>query len=61
MSAANIYSELMKRSSFGENSGESIATLHQVNLVVPRGKYTIDFFPLELRFHGTTFDYKIKY
>lgn len=38
-----------------------MATLVDVNLAVPRGKYTIDFEPTILRFHGKTFNYKVKY
>jgi structure-specific recognition protein 1 len=29
--------------------------------VVPRGKYTIDFYQKNLRFHGPTFNYNIDY
>jgi structure-specific recognition protein 1 len=29
--------------------------------VVPRGKYTIDFYQKNLRFHGPTFNYNVDY
>ena len=28
---------------------------------MPRGKYTIDFYPKSLRFHGLTFNYIVEY
>ena len=32
-----------------------------VNLSVPRGKYTVDFYQKSIRFHGMTFNYPIEY
>lgn len=51
----------MEKAKIGEFAGESIATLLDVNLAVPRGKYTIDFYQKNLRFHGMTFNYNIDY
>jgi structure-specific recognition protein 1 len=51
----------VERAKIGEFAGESIATLIDVNLAVPRGKYTIDFYQKSLRFHGMTFNYNIEY
>lgn len=38
-----------------------MATLLDVNLAVPRGKYTIDFYHKSIRFHGMTFNYNVEY
>lgn len=59
--AESIYRNIVERAKIGEFAGESIATLLDVNLAVPRGKYTIDFYQRSLRFHGMTFNYNIEY
>jgi len=56
-----IFKQIVERAKIGEFAGESIATLIDVNLAVPRGKYTIDFYQKSLRFHGMTFNYNIEY
>lgn len=56
-----IFKQIVERAKIGEFAGESIATLIDVNLAVPRGKYTIDFYQKSLRFHGLTFNYNIEY
>ncbi len=57
--AEQIYQKIVEKAKIGEFAGESIATLLDVNLAVPRGKYTIDFYQKSLRFHGMTFNYNI--
>lgn len=59
--AEQIYKHIVERAKIGEFAGESIATLLDVNLAVPRGKYTIDFYQKSIRFHGLTFNYNIEY
>jgi structure-specific recognition protein 1 len=56
-----IYKHIVERAKIGEFAGESIATLLDVNLAVPRGKYTIDFYQKSIRFHGMTFNYNVEY
>lgn len=56
-----MYQKIVSKAKIGEFAGESMATLLDVNLAVPRGKYTIDFHPKSLRFHGMTFNYHIDY
>lgn len=57
--AQEIYQKIVEKAKLGQFAGESIATLLDVNLAVPRGKYTIDFSPKTLRFHGQTFNYNV--
>ena len=59
--AQTIYKHIVERAKISEFAGESLATLLDVNLAVPRGKYTIDFYPKNLRFHGLTFNYIVEY
>jgi hypothetical protein len=59
--AEKIYKHIVERAKIGEFAGESIATLLDVNLAVPRGKYTIDFYHKSIRFHGMTFNYNVEY
>lgn len=57
--AERIYKQIVRKAKIGEFAGESLATLLDVNLAVPRGKYTIDFYQKNIRFHGMTFNYTI--
>lgn len=59
--AEAIYKQIVERAKIGEFAGESLATLLDVNLAVPRGKYTVDFYQKSIRFHGITFNYTIEY
>ena len=56
-----IYRHIVERAKIGEFAGESIATMLDVNLAVPRGKYTVDFYQKSIRFHGITFNYNVEY
>ncbi len=59
--ADKIYKQIVERAKIGEFAGDSIATLLDVYLAVPRGKYTIDFYQKSIRFHGMTFNYNVEY
>jgi structure-specific recognition protein 1 len=59
--AQNIYNTILERAKIGSFGGESLVTLNEVNLAVPRGKYTIDFYQKNLRFHGQTYNFLIEY
>ena len=56
-----IYQHIVEKAKIGEFAGESIATMLDVNLSVPRGKYTVDFYQKSIRFHGLTFNYNVDY
>lgn len=57
----NLYKKIIEKAKIGAFAGESILTLNEVNLAVPRGKYTIDFYQKNLRFHGQTYNFTIDY
>lgn len=57
----NLYKKIIEKAKIGSFAGESILTLNEVNLAVPRGKYTIDFYQKNLRFHGQTYNFTIDY
>jgi len=52
---------IVDKAKIGELAGESIATFEDINLAVPRGKYTVDFYENYFRFHGLTFNHMIEY
>lgn len=56
-----LYKKIIEKAKIGSFAGESILTLNDVNLAVPRGKYTIDFYPKNLRFHGQTYNFIFDY
>mmetsp|Transcript_25537 Transcript_25537/g.19311 ORF Transcript_25537/g.19311 Transcript_25537/m.19311 type:complete len:121 (-) Transcript_25537:893-1255(-) len=51
--------KIVKAAKLGEFAGEVIASLSELNLLIPRGKYSMDFFDNFLKLHGRTHDYKI--
>lgn len=51
----------MTKAKIGQTSADSILTIHDVPLIVPRGKYTMDFFKKDIRFHGTTYQFTTDY
>ena len=55
------YNAILEKAKIGDFAGESIATLIDVNLAVPRGKYTIDFYKKNFRLHGASYSYNIDY
>jgi len=42
-------------------SGKGLLTFKEVPVLTPRGRYGIEMFPSFMKFHGKTFDYKIKF
>ncbi|XP_062512467.1 FACT complex subunit SSRP1-like [Corticium candelabrum] len=42
-------------------TGESIVTFQEINLLTPRGRYSIKMYPTFMHLHGKTYDYKIPY
>lgn len=53
--------EILKFAGLGESGGDIIASFHDLPLIVPRGKYTLDMFSTFAKYHGRTHDYKIMY
>lgn len=56
-----MYKSITEKAKIGEFAGDSIATLIDVNLAVPRGKYTIDFYKKNFRLHGASYSYNVDY
>lgn len=50
---------VMKKTSVMTSSGDAIAILNEISMLVPRGRYAIKIFPNYIHLHGKTFDYKI--
>jgi len=50
----------MNNAQIEENAGDSFVTL-ELPLLVPRGKYVTDLYKDSMRFHGSTYNYTIKY
>lgn len=60
--SAELLSEMIvDKAGIGVFSGEMIALVPKMPLLVPRGKYDIEMYETFLRFHGITHDYKIMY
>lgn len=53
--------KIIKAARIGEYSGDIIASLPELNLLIPRGKYSLDMYATFLKLHGRTHDYKILY
>jgi structure-specific recognition protein 1 len=60
-SAEQLNKELVERAQLRAYSGDAIVTLHELPLIVPRGKYSLDMFNNFFRLHGKTYDYKIMF
>jgi len=62
MTAAKLLHEkIIKAAGIGEFAGEMIATVPEVTMIIPRGKYSFDFYSTFAKLHGKTNDYKIMY
>jgi structure-specific recognition protein 1 len=57
--AETLESQIRLNAKLDENMGELICRIEQLNLVVPRGKYTADLYMNNMKLHGNTFNYKI--
>ncbi|CAD8183346.1 unnamed protein product [Paramecium pentaurelia] len=55
-----VQNQIVKKAKIG-GSSDSILTIHEVPLIVPRGKYTMDFFKKDIRFHGNTYQFNTDY
>lgn len=59
---AKIFSEkIIKAAGLGEVGGDIIASYPDLNFIIPRGRYTLDFYSTFVKLHGRTHDYKILY
>jgi structure-specific recognition protein 1 len=53
--------KIVKAAGIGEFAGEVIASLVELPMIIPRGKYTLDLYSTFAKLHGRTHDYKILY
>lgn len=53
--------KIVKAAGLGEFAGDVIASLPDLPMIIPRGKYSLDFYSTFLKLHGRTHDYKILY
>ena len=59
---AKIFNDqILKYANLGDSAGDIIASFHDLPLMVPRGKYTLNMFSNYAKYHGRTHDYKIMY
>ena len=59
---AQVLSEkIVKAAGIGEFAGEVVASLPELPMIIPRGKYTLDLYAGFAKLHGRTHDYKILY
>ena len=62
MTPAQILNEkIVKAAGLGEFQGEVIASLSELPMIIPRGKYSFDLYSTFAKLHGRTNDYKIMY
>jgi structure-specific recognition protein 1 len=62
VTAAQMLNErIIKAAGIGEFAGEMIATLPELPMIIPRGKYSFDLYSTFVKLHGRTNDYKILY
>lgn len=62
MTAAKLLNDkIVKAAGLGEFAGEMIASLPNLPMIIPRGKYSFDMYADFAKLHGSTNDYKILY
>eukprot|EP01022_Parablepharisma_sp_SALTPOND_P033012 TRINITY_DN88043_c0_g1_i1.p1 TRINITY_DN88043_c0_g1~~TRINITY_DN88043_c0_g1_i1.p1 ORF type:complete len:505 (-),score=80.14 TRINITY_DN88043_c0_g1_i1:85-1599(-) len=59
--AQQLYQQLVKKANIGAFAGEAIVSLHDLPLITPRGKYSLDMYHTFLKFHGRTHNFKVLY
>lgn len=53
--------QILSCAGLGDTAGDVIASIDDLPLLVPRGKYTLNMFENYAKFHGKTHDYKLLY
>ena len=53
--------EILNKANIVESVDKSIITFTEIPLVIPRGKYTVDFYQNYMRLHGATFNMRVDY
>ena len=58
--AQKVNQMIIEKAELQNISGDSLVTILDVPLQVPRGKYTVDIYDTYIKFHGSTFNYKVE-
>lgn len=53
--------KIVKAAGIGEYAGEVVASLAELPMLIPRGKYSLDMYSTFAKLHGRTHDYKLLY
>ena len=53
--------KIVKAAGIGEFAGDVIASLSELPMIIPRGKYSLDLYNTFAKLHGRTHDYKLLY
>jgi structure-specific recognition protein 1 len=54
-----VSNRIIKKAGIGEYAGHCIAAIPECPMLIPRGKYNVEFYETFLKLHGRTHDYKI--
>ena len=59
---AKVFNDkIIKAAGIGEFAGEVVASLAELPMLIPRGKYSLDLYSTFIKLHGRTHDYKLLY
>ena len=62
MTAAKIFNrKIHEKVEIPEFSGDIVASIHDLPMLIPRGNYSLDFYSNFAKLHGKTHDYKIMF
>ena len=62
MTAAKLFNaKIHDKANMDEYSGEIVCSIQDLPMLIPRGNYSLDFYPNFARLHGKTRDYKINF
>lgn len=56
-----LHNDILNKAKIGQSSADSIVSISDVPLIVPRGKYNVDLFRYSVRFHGSTYQFTTEY
>ncbi|SOV83234.1 FACT complex subunit SSRP1, putative [Plasmodium sp. gorilla clade G3] len=57
----NLKNDLLEKVNIGDTKSESIASLSNIPLLVPRGRYDIEMYSSTFKLHGKSYDFNIQY
>ncbi|CAA9989736.1 FACT complex subunit SSRP1, putative [Plasmodium knowlesi strain H] len=57
----NFKNDLLEKVNIGDSKSECIASLANIPLLVPRGRYEIEMYPKSFKLHGKSYDFTVQY